>query len=550
MTQPGSSPSPTGSTRVASKVQKRKVKISQASAHLHNQSSSSSMAHSGSANQFISHASQLKNTHMKEMRRRKRDLLRRINYSYTFTVAVLPLLAFIYLLRTGESFIPQNNDTLVFCCIYYNLTMLAFTAGYHKYFTHNSFKVRYNWVKYFFAIFGSSVGLGPIRWWASLHRAHHHFTDDTEKDPYSIKRGFVWAHWGWLIRKPKITSFYNEFMEQEFPKNPEVNAIVNEVNVDQDDQDYSEYTSDDFARNSNYDEPLQQLLAWQERHYFVLFILTSFVVPVLVTVFFCSDTVVHGIIYPGLLRLFWCQQSLLSTESVCHLKSVQVTIPTQPFNDKNSSQNCNNPLVSFLTYGQAHQNYHHEFPHDYRGTSSFFAYDPTKWFIWTIDKLGLVEELCRTPENLIIQLRIQQQQQVINRMKSQLNWGTPISKLPLITPNDFKRIIASSSNKDRIYIVIQNIIHDITPFMDQHPGGVPLLKASHGKDATKAFYGGVYGHSTAAVNLLATMRIGMLDVGNNEEVWRRVAREEGEVEKSDEANHHSNSKSYRTAEAA
>ncbi|KAK7684836.1 hypothetical protein QCA50_012080 [Cerrena zonata] len=158
------------------------------------------------------------------------------------------------------------------------------------------------------------------------------------------------------------------------------------------------------------------------------------------------------------------------------------------------------------------------------------------------------QELCQTPENLVMQLKIQQQQEIINRLKSQLNWGTPISKLPLIKPSEFNQIISSPQHDDRIYIVIQNIIHDVTPFADQHPGGIPLLKASRGKDATKAFYGGVYGHLTAAVNLLATMRIGVLDQGNDEEVWRRVVREEGEVNEND--SRRENKLLYRTAEAA
>lgn len=93
--------------------------------------------------------------------------------------------------------------------------------------------------------------------------------------------------------------------------------------------------------------------------------------------------------------------------------------------------------------------------------------------------------------------------------------------------------------------------------MDQHPGGVQLLKASHGKDATRAFYGGVYGHLTAAINLLATMRIGILDNGNDEEVWNRVVKEEGEVREVSESRRGgggnssgSSSGEYRTAEAA
>ncbi|KAI3403486.2 OLE2 [Candida oxycetoniae] len=441
--------------------------------------------------------------------------------------------------------------------------MLAFTAGYHKYFAHNSFKIRFNVLKYIFAIVGSSCGLGSIRWWAALHRAHHRFTEDTERDPYSIKRGFLYSHYGWLLRKPKVTKFYTDFLEQEFPLNKggqeqqklgseekgDGSSIRNEVvglNADFD-QD-NEFAAEEDICQEEYNESLKSLLAWQQRTYVFWFVITTLLIPVLVTRFVCHDSVMHGLLYPGILRMFLCQQSLLSTESVCHLKHIQVTIPTQPFNDKNSSQNCQNPLVSLLTYGQSYQNYHHEFPHDYRCDNGFLTYDPTKWFLWTLEKMGVVYELCRTPDNLVVHLNLQQRQRIINRTKSQLNWGTPISKLPLISPKDFKNIIASSANKDRIYIVIQNIIHDITPFMDQHPGGVQLLKASHGKDATTAFYGGVYGHSTAAVNLLATMRIGILNNGNDEEVWKRVVTEEGEVAEASESRN--GQAQYHTAEAA
>lgn len=438
--------------------------------------------------------------------------------------------------------------------------MLAFTAGYHKYFTHNSYKVRFAFLKYYFAIFGSSCGLGSIRWWASLHRAHHHFTNDTEKDPYWIKRGLLFSHYGWLLRKPRAVQFFNEFIEQEFPQNID-DGVPQEINLDKeqieaiglrDEFDVNEEDEGELEFKDSYDEKMRDLLNWQQKTYLFWFAVTTLLIPVVITKLFCHDTAMHGLLYPGIFRMFLCQQSLLTTESLCHLKQIQVTIPSQPFNDKNSSQDCQNPLMALLTYGQSHQNYHHEFPHDYRSNNSLLTYDPTKWFIWTLDKLGIVCELCRTPDNLVEHLRLQQQQEILNRMRSQLNWGTPISKLPLITPQDFKRTIESSSNKDRIYIVIQNIIHDITPFMDQHPGGVQLLKASHGKDATRAFYGGVYGHLTAAVNLLATMRIGILDNGNDEEVWTRVVKEEGEVREVSESRRGGGNgvSEYRTAEAA
>lgn len=510
-----------------------------------------------------------RNARIHDMKKRKRDLLLRINYWSVVSAIVLPLTAICYLIHQHEPFIPQNSSTFWFLAVYYNITMLAFTAGYHKCYAHLAFRPKYGALQVFFVVFGAGVGVGSARIWAALHRCHHQFTDDPERDPYSIKRGFLWAHWGWMLKRPKTIAFYREFVENEFPagkKNggigklkestPPNNSLAdtNESSGEnlsgQNELETEDTHSEDvaFEMEDKKDREAQTVswIVWLEHLTWPFFILTTIVIPIIVTTTVCEDTWIHGLIYPGILRMFCCQQLILSTESICHSRNIHAAFPSQPFNDKNSLVNCNNPLVTLLTYGQAHQNYHHEFPHDYRGCLLIWALDPTKWFIWSMEKLSLVDSVGKTPTNLVVQLQIQQQQLVLNRMRSQLNWGTPISKLPLINTREFRRLCESASNQNRIYIVIQNIIHDITPFMDQHPGGLALLKASHGKDATRAFYGGVYGHLTAAVNLLATMRIGVLDVGNDEDVWRRVVKEEGDVNERDSRN----SLSYRTAEAA
>lgn len=487
--------------------------------------------------QILNHATALKNNKMKEMRKRKIDLLKRINYDNTFTVVVLPLSALIYIFYCSESILPKNNSTLWFSIVYFNITMLAFSCGYHKFFTHNAFITSNSILQYYFAIFGSSIGLGSIKIWASLHRAHHQNTDNTDKDPYLIKRGFYYSHIGWLIKRPKDATFYNELIKQQFATFDPV--IINEVETD-------DYYNELEHKRIQYSNSVKDLIQWQYKWYLIFFLISTIILPALITKCVCKDTIINGIIYPGILRMFLCQQSLVSVESICHFGEIQVTFPTQPFNDTNSSINCNNPLMALLTYGQSKQNFHHEFPHDYRNDSSLLSFDPTKWFLFTLSKLGLIEELSTTPADLIIQLRIQQKQKVLNKLKSQLNWGTPISKLPLITPQEFKRLMSTAAHKDKIYIVILNVIHDITPFMHQHPGGLPLLVASNGKDATSAFFGGVYSHLTAAQNLLATMRIGYLDYGNEEEVWKKIVKEEGNVEEEEDRKQ----ESYKSAEAA
>jgi stearoyl-CoA desaturase (delta-9 desaturase) len=50
-------------------------------------------------------------------------------------------------------------------------------------------------------------------------------------------------------------------------------------------------------------------------------------------------------------------------------------------------------------------------------------------------------------------------------------------------------------------VVIAGFIHDVSGFFDEHPGGSHLIAKMIGKDATTAFFGGVYDHSNAAHNV-------------------------------------------------
>ncbi len=71
------------------------------------------------------------------------------------------------------------------------------TAGYHRYFSHRSFRT--NRVFQFVLAFGgaSAAQKGPL-WWASHHREHHRYSD-SEQDVHSPLRGFWWSHVGWIL---------------------------------------------------------------------------------------------------------------------------------------------------------------------------------------------------------------------------------------------------------------------------------------------------------------------------------------------------------------
>ncbi|MFY9179312.1 MAG: acyl-CoA desaturase, partial [Venatoribacter sp.] len=80
-----------------------------------------------------------------------------------------------------------------------SLTELAITAGYHRMWSHNTYKAHWS-LRLFFALFGAMALQNTILDWCSGHRTHHRHVDDVEKDPYSAKKGLWFSHMGWMLR--------------------------------------------------------------------------------------------------------------------------------------------------------------------------------------------------------------------------------------------------------------------------------------------------------------------------------------------------------------
>jgi stearoyl-CoA desaturase (delta-9 desaturase) len=79
----------------------------------------------------------------------------------------------------------------------YFIRMVAITGGYHRYFSHRSYRLR-RVPQFVLAFVGTTAAQkGPL-WWAAHHRAHHKYAD-TERDIHSPIRGFWWSHVGWIL---------------------------------------------------------------------------------------------------------------------------------------------------------------------------------------------------------------------------------------------------------------------------------------------------------------------------------------------------------------
>lgn len=218
---------------------------------------------------------------------------------------------------------------------------LSITAGYHRLFAHRSYSAHpiYEWM----VLIGSTLA---FQWsalsWAHDHRLHHNYVD-TEKDPYSIKKGFWYAHFLWLLSYQ---------------------------------QDFKERRVSDLMRNPR--------VMFQHRHFMGLAIVVNLVV------FGIGCLFLHPIsaLFAGVLfRLFALHHCTWFINSLAH------TIGSKTYAKELSA--VDNAVLAFLTFGEGYHNYHHAFAGDYRNGIRWYHFDPTKWLVWTASKLGIADNLIK-----------------------------------------------------------------------------------------------------------------------------------------------------------
>jgi stearoyl-CoA desaturase (delta-9 desaturase) len=80
----------------------------------------------------------------------------------------------------------------------YFVRMFVVTAAYHRYFAHRSFKTS-RWFQFLLALGAQSAAQRGVLWWASHHRWHHKHSDTADDVHSAARRGFWYAHVGWVI---------------------------------------------------------------------------------------------------------------------------------------------------------------------------------------------------------------------------------------------------------------------------------------------------------------------------------------------------------------
>ncbi len=106
--------------------------------------------------------------------------------------------AIVHLLPLGAIWTGATWFDWTVCAVLYFTRMFWITGGYHRYFSHKSYKTS-RWFQFVIAFMAQTSAQKGALWWAAHHRHHHRHSDQPE-DPHSMKLyGFWYSHVGWII---------------------------------------------------------------------------------------------------------------------------------------------------------------------------------------------------------------------------------------------------------------------------------------------------------------------------------------------------------------
>lgn len=235
-------------------------------------------------------------------------------------------------------------SALVVCVVLYVVRMFGVTAGYHRYFSHRSFKTG-RVVQFMLAFLAQSSAQRGVLWWAAKHR-HHHKHSDTEFDVHSPRhRGFLYSHVGWI--------FTPQHSETDFEAIPDL---------------------------MRYPE-----LVWLNQHPYLpaaLLAVGCFAVggwPLLIVGFFWSTVLLyHGTFF---------------INSLAHVHGTQRYVT--------GDDSRNNWWLAVITLGEGWHNNHHAYQRSTRQGFRWYEVDATFYVLKALSWLRVVTELGEPPVELV-----------------------------------------------------------------------------------------------------------------------------------------------------
>jgi stearoyl-CoA desaturase (delta-9 desaturase) len=241
----------------------------------------------------------------------------------------------------------------VIAVVFYFVSGLGISMGFHRYFTHGSYKANTG-LRVALAIAGSLAIEGPVLTWVADHRRHHKYSD-REGDPHSpwrfgedwkaLSKGLAWAHIGWMFDG-------NHTSQEKFC--PDLLADKNIARI---------------SRNF----------------------------PALVAISLLAPAAIGGLwtwswqgavitfFWASLVRVAFLHHVTWSINSICH------TFGKEEFEVRDKSRNVN--WLAILSFGESWHNLHHSDPTCARHGALRGQIDIAARLIWVCEKLGWASDV-------------------------------------------------------------------------------------------------------------------------------------------------------------
>jgi stearoyl-CoA desaturase (Delta-9 desaturase) len=264
----------------------------------------------------------------------------------------LPLLALIAAVPFAWGWGLGWHD-IVLALIFYVVSGLGISAGFHRYFTHASFKAKRP-LRLALAVAGSLAFEGPVLNWVADHRRHHKYSD-REGDPHSpwrfgndwkaLSKGLAFAHVGWI--------FENNRTSQE--------KFCPDLVADQ-----------GIRRISN------SFMVWAG---------VSLALPALAGGLWSMSLrgALTALFWAGLVRVALLQHVTWSINSICH------TFGREEFATRDKARNVS--WLAIASFGESWHNLHHADPTCARHGVLKGQIDISARLIWIFEKLGWVHDV-------------------------------------------------------------------------------------------------------------------------------------------------------------
>jgi stearoyl-CoA desaturase (Delta-9 desaturase) len=277
----------------------------------------------------------------------------------TGTVTIVPFLALgVVGWQVWEQLLGWS-DLLVFGLLYV-LTGLGVTVGFHRHFTHRSFRTTRP-IRALLAVLGSAALEGPVTAWVADHRKHHAFSDKPG-DPHSphvehggglrgTLRGLFHAHVGWLFLHTDRGS--KRRYAPDLLNDPVVRAV---------DRTYAVWAVGGLGAAFG--------LGW---------VIGGSLV-----------TALTGLLWGGAVRILVLHHVTFSINSLCHV------FGRRSFRTSDESRNL--AWLSVLSFGEAWHNNHHAFPTSAAHGMRRWQLDPSAAVIRGLERVGLAWDVVRVDE--------------------------------------------------------------------------------------------------------------------------------------------------------